>query len=491
MPLAAGFVGIVPALDILRRRGYEVPEWDFAHLILWTLALGFFGVFFAVPLRHQTIVKEQLKFPSGTATAEMVELLHSSGAGNTRRWFVFTLCFVFSFAYSIIGFYVPEARDLAIFDWIGLHMVTEFMWKFTVSFGYIGQGMIMGGRAGLSNFCGAVLGWAILAPLSRQLGWAVGPVDDWETGAMGWIMWVSLSIMMAESLSSLGVLIVTTLRNSVPPVEDRTPKHHLVPRNWWIIGISVSSLFCVLVFWLNFSMAFYEPLVAVVFAQLVSLLAVRALGETDLNPVSGVGKMSQILFSVIAPGNTVVNVIAGGIAEAGAAQAGDLMQSLKTGYLVGTPPIAQFFGQLIGSVVSCIMSIFAYQLYSNAYGVPSETLPAPTAMMWVDMAELMGGGTLAHNVAPFCIAFALFGAALPILGAVFDPQSLPSGIAMAVGMYITPNWTLARSIGSLGQFLWWKLHPQTYYQLMIVTASGFVLGEGMASIVTAIIKSTS
>ena len=47
---------------------------------------------------------------------------------------------------------------------------------------------------------------------------------------------------------------------------------------------------------------------------------VRALGETDLNPVSGLGKISQLIFAVIQPGNVVANIIAGGVAEAGAQQ---------------------------------------------------------------------------------------------------------------------------------------------------------------------------
>ena len=49
-------------------------------------------------------------------------------------------------------------------------------------------------------------------------------------------------------------------------------------------------------------------------------IRVRALGETDLNPVSGLGKISQLLFAWIQPGNVVANIIAGGVAEAGAQQ---------------------------------------------------------------------------------------------------------------------------------------------------------------------------
>jgi hypothetical protein len=47
---------------------------------------------------------------------------------------------------------------------------------------------------------------------------------------------------------------------------------------------------------------------------------VRALGETDLNPVSGLGKVSQLIFAWLQPGNIVANIIAGGVAEAGAQQ---------------------------------------------------------------------------------------------------------------------------------------------------------------------------
>lgn len=49
---------------------------------------------------------------------------------------------------------------------------------------------------------------------------------------------------------------------------------------------------------------------------------VRALGETDLNPVSGLGKISQLVFAWVQPSNVVANIIAGGVTEAGASQYG-------------------------------------------------------------------------------------------------------------------------------------------------------------------------
>ena len=54
--------------------------------------------------------------------------------------------------------------------------------------------------------------------------------------------------------------------------------------------------------------------------MMMKFIRVRALGETDLNPVSGLGKISQLFFAWIQPGNIVANIIAGGVAEAGAQQ---------------------------------------------------------------------------------------------------------------------------------------------------------------------------
>jgi len=98
MPLGCGFVGVVPALEFLLKPS-EIPGHDFqdlspistfapsqeattgirlplSKLILWALGLCFFGVLFAVPLRKEVIVREKLKFPSGTATALMIGVLH-------------------------------------------------------------------------------------------------------------------------------------------------------------------------------------------------------------------------------------------------------------------------------------------------------------------------------------------------------------------------------------------------------------------------------
>lgn len=68
LPLAAGLVGVIPALAQLSIAEDGSPPLVLSplHLILWCLAVAFFGVFLAVPLRRQVIIKEKLVFPSGT-----------------------------------------------------------------------------------------------------------------------------------------------------------------------------------------------------------------------------------------------------------------------------------------------------------------------------------------------------------------------------------------------------------------------------------------
>lgn len=65
------------------------------------------------------------------------------------------------------------------------------------------------------------------------------------------------------------------------------------------------------------------------------------------------------------------------------------MQDLKTGHLCHASPRAQFFGQLIGSSVSIIVTTTAYTLYNRAYVIPGPSFPAPTAYVWLSLARLL------------------------------------------------------------------------------------------------------
>ncbi|KAF9090911.1 hypothetical protein BGX29_011223 [Mortierella sp. GBA35] len=692
MPLAAGFVGIIPALQMMTTEDNPSgPVFLSAtQMILWCLAIAFFGVFIAVPLRRQVIIKEKLPFPSGTATAQMIGVLHnaplvvkdsshhhhadqgdnnnirrrrghsddlddeessilhvspsansnnnknysstatgqhhldnrtttpsstapsssllvgqqmaplgssanlidplsSSSSSNNNssddndrteiggedgefsldktflqddNWRInmtaLGVSFTLSGLYTVLSYFVPVIAAIPVFDWLSgmtIAFGATWQWFFTPSLSYIGQGVIMGFPTTASMLLGCVVGWGILSPLATLNKWVTGPVSNSTTGARGWILWISLGVMIAESIVSLlGVVVLSLIAHrrykariarlaerrtlldsnsqqghpvNTSKVEDEdeeeddedAPIDQLVPLKIWVCGLILSSILCLVLIWVVFKdqhMPVYATLLALVLGSLLSVLGVRALGSTDLNPVSGIGKVSQFVFAGVVPGGIVANLIAGGIAEAGAQQAGDLMQDLKTGHLMGASPKAQFWGQLIGSLASVFISTGVYKLYSTAYELPGDQFAVPTAKIWLELARLVNGSSLPAHTTPFIVGFAALFAGLTILTTVYADVAflkskdkhgqpftrpkwiryIPSGIAFAIGMYNLPNFTLARFVGGLVSVGWdWycKRYPGTKYGklgrvFLIIIASGFVLGEGTLSIVNLFLK---
>lgn len=79
-------------------------------------------------------------------------------------------------------------------------------WKLGANVGYVGQGMIMGPRVCISMLAGAVIGFGVLAPMAVRNGWA----SDSQTspdGSVAWVSWLAMSVMIADSLTSLAVLL--------------------------------------------------------------------------------------------------------------------------------------------------------------------------------------------------------------------------------------------------------------------------------------------
>ncbi|KAG7004869.1 endothiapepsin [Physcia stellaris] len=497
MPLGCGFVGVVPALNFLMKTEENGPivlsTWQ---LIVWALGLCFFGMVIAVPLRREVIIREKLKFPSGTATALMIGVLHdkpqenqlskvengldtysrrsqdltsstsniagippknagpkqtpslfgettNSAMGNDHadEWKAKIRQLIYAFAlsalYTIFSYFIPQVHNIPIF---GLSLAQNWLWTLNPSPAYVGQGIIMGPATTLHMLLGAIFGWGVLSPLAKNKGWAPAPVEDWTHGSKGWIVWVSLAVMLADSVVSLGWLVLRplifqgpvylsqlrayvrdhgfrsvfrlenaskgayTMISPIEPVskhseleEPDAPPSHLVSNRTISVLFVISVIVCVVAVKVVFGklVPVASILLAIFLALLLSLMGVRALGETDLNPVSGISKLTQLFFALITPSSSpnaiTINLLAGAISESGALQAGDMMQDLKTGHLMGAAPNAQFYGQMIGSAAGAVVSAVVYKLYTSVYEVPGGLFQVPTAYVWIFTARLVTG----------------------------------------------------------------------------------------------------
>ncbi|TGJ86035.1 hypothetical protein E0Z10_g2718 [Xylaria hypoxylon] len=602
MPLGCGFVGVLPAMEYLLEAPEQGPiRLSMGKLIIWSLGLCYFGVVFAVPLRRQVIIREQLKFPSGFSTAVLIGVLHgkgstqSSGALDSSKAATFgslalenqplyesegandeedrtasakkqswagnikllLITFGISGIYTLCTFFFPTLRNLPIF---GTVAAETWLWTLNPSLAYVGQGIIMGPATTIHMLLGAIIGWGILSPLAKNRGWAPGPVSDWKSGSKGWIVWTSLAIMLADAVISLGYIALrpvvergpallgalkqrytcgglqglfrrhptgyaavagdeaSTSRHSTSSADglsglsnpsgaqgdrrvwdhDDAPPEQLVGNKTVGIGLVLSVIFCVASIHITFGdlVPLYGTIIAVFMAMVLSIMGVRALGETDLNPVSGISKIAQLFFALIIPqsnkASVLINLIAGAVSEAGALQAGDLMQDLKTGHLLGAAPKAQFWGQIIGATVGAVVSAWIYRLYTAVYEVPGEIFEVPTAYVWIFTARLVTGKGLPYMAREFAMGAAIIFAVFTILRTKGAGKKwhayIPGGIAVAVGMYNVPSFTLARTIGGLMNW-YWRVRLGKDDTPLIVLASGFILGEGFLSIVNLILQS--
>ena len=166
-----------------------------------------------------------------------------------------------------------------------------------------------------------------------------------------------------------------------------------------------------------------------------------------------------------------------------------MAQDLKTGHLIGASPKAQFYGQLIGSFVGAIAAALVYRLYTNVYTIPGGMFQIPTAFVWVFTARLVTGKGLPEHAWQWAVGAGCIWVVLTALRIVgmrggvprWWHKLVPGGIAVAVGMYNTPSFTLARAAGGLVSAYWrnWRGGQQ---ETVVVLASGLILGEGVVSI---------
>lgn len=514
MTSAAGMLSAIPALGLMG------AQFSYLQLAGWALAVGFLGVFYAIPLRNQMVVIEKLRFPTGTATAETIVSMNSAGgAGDALKqakallgWAIVAAIFTqVKFLYPVIehpmfgdllagkslgAIQAGEAVETA--GWIVL-WVTAGMWGFSLLISPLmfGAGILIGPRVGTSLLLGAILGWGLVGPWVQGQGWAPGGIMRYADGPRGWLLWPGVAIMIADAFANLALSWRTILNTFKPggaalaDGDELEPEHMRIPNSWWIIGLGVASAITMVVSHSVFGIPWWMTLIAVAMSSVLAMIATRSTGETDINPIGGMGKVTQLVFGAVAPGQADTNILAAGITSAGASQSGDMMQDLKTGRLLGASPRNQVIAQLVGILVGIPICAGVYKIFDSAYEIGvDESFPAPAAQAWKAMAELLSGGfdQLPPHAVPAIIAGALFGIALPVIRKFVKPAApfVPSSLAMGIAFIVPAYYSVAMFLGSMILVVWKRLSPASAAALAIAVASGLIAGEGLTGVLAAI-----
>jgi uncharacterized oligopeptide transporter (OPT) family protein len=480
-PAAAGLLGAIPALQLL---GAKVPGWGIA---VWGLSLGILGVLIGLVLRRRLLEEEQLPFPTGVATAEVIEALHAGGAGARGR----TRALLTGSAIGAIAGWFRDGKPAIVpgslslpgrlagvpMEALGVGLSTSpLLW---------GVGMLVGPHIALSMLAGSVLAWGVLAP------WLVrGPLhlppsrgDLWA-----WISWPGTALLFGAALVALvqqAGSFAGALRDLGSVARDRS-------RTGSGTGLlaACAAVATVAAGKVVFGLHPAYTVLALLFSIVGASVCARSAGLTDISPLGPVGQLTQAVFGGLVAGRPTANIAAGSVVAGDATHTGVFLWSLRCGRALGAPVRGQITAALAGTALGALVCVPAYAVLTGAYGLGSPKLPVPTGVQWKTMAEVLaqGLGALPAGALPAVAAAAAFGISLAALGTTRARNVLPSAVAMGIGVLVPVDYSLATVCGSALLYLASRIKP-TLRDTGPVAGAGLIAGHSLVGIVVALLTS--
>jgi uncharacterized oligopeptide transporter (OPT) family protein len=471
-------------------------------LLAWVFFLAVLGVTMAIPMKRQMINVEQLRFPSGIAAAETLRALHSVGdkgmrsaralgwagliAAAGKLWADGLVLVSAKLAPWMIGTWIG-ALNQRVFGpaWMGRTVMLSWEPMF------IAAGAITGLHVCWSMLLGSVTAWMIFAPLLQHRGVIEGAG---YAAIVQWTLWAGVACMVSSSLLSFAMQWRTALRaftdlgamfggrganDPVAAIE--------APASWFVAGQIVGFAGLAWLGHRTLGMPYWETAVAVVLSFVLALVACRVTGETDTTPVGAMGKITQLTFGALRPGNTSVNLMSANVTAAAASSSADLLTDLKSGYLLGAHPRKQFLAQLAGIFVGTVVTVLSFRLLvPDASVLGTDQFPAPAAQTWRAVALALSEGI--YSLGPVKTWCVVGGAVVGIVLTVL-PRILPSHRHLVpspsgVGLAWTFHWYYGLLFFLGGLLGWWvaKKYPERAEELTFPVASGWIAGESLMGV---------
>jgi putative OPT family oligopeptide transporter len=471
--------------------------------LAWVFFLAILGVTMAIPMKRQMVNVEQLRFPTGIATAETLRALYSKGRRAVQSARALTYAGI---AAAISQFWSDGLRlvssrlepfglgslvdrlDNVVFGpaWIG--RTVTFLWDPI----FIAAGTLMGIRAAASIFVGGTLCWAVFVPIMQARGVIAG---SGYREVVQWTLWGGVSCMVVSGLLAFFMqwrAIAKAFRSlrglfggAKGPVSELDRLE--TPMSWFVYGQAVSL---VALCWLakaSFNMPIWESVLAVAMSFFLALVACRVTGETDTTPTGAMGKVTQLIYGALNPGNMNINLMSANITSSAAISSADLLTDLKSGYLLGANPRKQFIAQFCGIFIGTLATVFAFRvMVPTASVLGSDQFPAPAAQAWRVVAiALSKGFDSLEPVKIWSMAIGgLTGAVLTLLPRWFPRRAKWIPSASGVGLAWTFHWYYGFLFFIGGVAGWWmeRKQPEKAELYNYPVAAGVIAGGSLMGV---------
>jgi uncharacterized oligopeptide transporter (OPT) family protein len=355
---------------------------------------------------------------------------------------------------------------------------------------------------------------AIMEGLGLKLGAAASPEEVEEAQSerdkaaypkvggfrniSAWSLWPGATILVVGGLlalafqwRSLGRTFASIVRSLSPGRGAAGPLDHIeIPMTWFVIGALVNgALATVLLVWI-FSIHWWMGVIAILLTFLLAAVASRAGAEIGINPIGALGKVTQLTYGVLAPGNVTANLMTAGVTAGAACSCSDTIGNLKVGHMVGANPRKQFIAQLFGVLAGSMLAVPTYFiLVPDANALGGDKFPAPSALVWKGVAEVLSKGlkTLPPSaIWAMGVAFVL-GTIIVIIDNVYPKAKpyTPSPAALGIALTIPASTSFAMFLGAFIVWILEKKVPKWNAMYTIAIASGCIAGESIMGVVLA------
>ncbi|KAM3369661.1 hypothetical protein ACQJBY_017516 [Aegilops geniculata] len=514
--------------------GLNVEEPDIGRMIVFLLLTSFAGILAIMPFRDSLIVHRRLTFPSGTATAHLINTMHTpQGAKQAGQQLAMLLKTLFgTVAWSIFEWFFAGRNGCGFqaFPVLGLGAFRRgFYYDFSMT--NVGVGMFCPYKITISMLTGSLVSWGLIWPYiqTKEGDWYPQGLDrDNISGINGYRVFIGVSMILADGLLHMLCILVRTLyamyKNPQPRqsskgqpfrclsvVLDRSASsfddrrrtqvflRDRVPAMAPVVGYVVLSVISTLVIpQLYTQLRYHHVTFAYIIAPVFAFCNAYGNGITDMNIATTYGKVSLLIFSSwvgLKDGGVVAGLAACAIIVSNVSTASDLMQDHKTGYITLTSPhtitICQVAGTALGCVVNPVIFSIFYSVYNSGAHDDSNSIgPYAKVYRGIAMLAMTEKNGLPKHTMLLCKVFLALALSISVLREVSTHKRwrvlryIPSTIGMAVAFFVPPTIPVGMALGSAVIYLWGRSDRDDMRLMSPAAACGLICGDGFGSLLS-------